>query len=151
LALTKFDYTGIEIIIQFGGLCFSHNILQKIIKKITNSGAEKKILVYGGPRMDKKMYSCEIEGFGKAEFTDDHIFIYNNQVVTFEELIKLDETITKVRKIPSSEIREIYNIIGGQEQISLENVFEINSKILCVGCRAKTEIAKKYIEENINI
>ena len=129
-------------LIHSSSACFSYNTLNKIIEKIKANNVEiKSILVFGGLRGDKKMYRCEIEGFGEAEFTHDHPFIYNGILIDFDNL-KKTKIVTKIEEIEDiKDIKMMYNIVGCvEDQMAEKNKFLIGDNLYCVGGRIKKKL-----------
>jgi len=123
--------------------CFSYETLQKIIDRIEG---KKNILVFGGKRGNKKMFRCDIKDFGKCEFTHDHLFVYNNEITTFENLIHNCSDITNIEEVPVQEIDMMYNIIGNVTQLDIDNIFKLNDNVRIIGGRVKNEDKIEYVK-----
>lgn len=127
--------------------CFSYNTLKKILN---HTDSTKKLAVVHWPRNNKKMYRCKIKNFGEAEFTHDHPFLYANKIFEFHELIN-NTQISDITEIPNDEINVVYNIIGSTNQLSIENIFYINDKLMMIGGKFNFQITQQDFEKKYNI
>ena len=107
--------------------CFSYSTLLYLQKLISTP-----VIIFKSPRHNKKMYKCSYNNIS-IEFTYDHPFVYKNNIITFEQLIKIHPNIKDIEEIPNDQLENIYNIIGHIDQEHKLNIFQIDNNLQMLG------------------
>jgi hypothetical protein len=131
--------------------CFSYKTLQKILAKIPKN----MVVTLKSERYNKDMIKAYHEDLGELEFTNDHPFIYNNNYVTFEELVKLNPKFSISKELPLEDCDILYNIVGHPKQTHPDNIFILANDLHMIGakypenCDSKYFLKKKKVIENL--
>lgn len=127
--------------------CFSKNTYE-LLKKLNI--INKAHVLIQSKKNNKKMYRCNWNQIGILEFTDDHPFLYKNQILRFDELLN-NPNITDIQEIQNEEVTTVYNVIGSTEQVSKENLFYINKDLMMFGGKFNFEITQEQFEKRYDV
>jgi len=106
-----------------------------------------------GDRKMSKMYRCNYKDVGTIEFTADHPFLYNNEKMTFEELINVNSDFTNVEVVnfDDESCQTIYNVISFPVQLDQRNMFKFDDNLFMIGGRNTSEINQEEFQAKMNI
>ena len=78
-------------------------------------------------RQNKTMIKATHNVLGEIEFTEDHPFIYNDNIVQFKDLVKINPNFTSHEISDKFDEQYIYNFVGHPQQMHIDNLdFHIN-------------------------
>lgn len=116
-------------------ICFTNKTLKKI-KNILKDNNYEIIKSERDPNIQIiRAYHNKI---GKVEFTVNHVFIYNNKLIDFENLVKENPNFTKF-EIINDKIEYVYNII------SKTNIFKLSDDLQMIGA---LKLYNKHTKDN---
>jgi hypothetical protein len=108
-------------------ICFTYNTLLKVMPLVKDYTIIKT-------KRDKqiKIIRATHSKLGTVEFTENHPFIYNSQIVRFGKLVEINPNFTNI-EIVNDNIDEVYNIT------SHKNIFDLSDDLCMIGAQRVNE------------
>jgi hypothetical protein len=110
-------------------VCFTYETMQKLIPIINT----EEYQVIKSKKGDTKIIRAEHKELGILEFTENHPFYYNSQVMNFDELVKVNPNFTSY-KISNANPYYVYNVYKNTNN-DLENYFKLSNDLVMLGAR----------------
>lgn len=104
-------------------VCFTYNTLMKILPLVENY-----TIIKTKRNESVKIIRATHKNLGVIEFTENHPFIYNSQIVTFKKLTTLNPNFTNI-EIITDKVCDVYNIT------SHKNIFNLTDDLCMIGAQ----------------
>lgn len=111
--------------------CFTYETMQKILSLIKNNTEDYQI-IKSKPGLTK-VIKAQHQELGTLEFTENHPFYYNSEIITFDQLVKVNPKFTEY-EILNENIPYVYNVYRNKKD-DAQNYFKLSNDLIIIGAQ----------------